>query len=347
MFKFDFVKNFNKNNLFLGIGVVGIIIAGVLIFSNSNGSFSLSNISLGLGSSNDQIAKKAMDYINTKVLSGQTATLVSTSEESGLVKIKIKIDANEYDTYITKDGKLLFPQVFNMLESDDAAAADKTDTTEPTTEKQAQTCDSLKKTDKPVIEAYVVSKCPFGVQMQRVLADVVKNAPDLAQNILVRYMGSVANGAITSMHGDAEAQENLRQICIRDEQRSKYWSYIECHIKAGDVDTCLTSAGVDKSKLTACTTDKSRGLAYAQEDFDLNTKYSVKGSPTLILNGASVSEFDFGGRTSEALKSIICCSYNSQPGVCSKTLNTKSAATSFSATYESAAGANNSAAGCQ
>ncbi|OGZ76577.1 MAG: hypothetical protein A3G45_01735 [Candidatus Staskawiczbacteria bacterium RIFCSPLOWO2_12_FULL_37_15] len=192
---------------------------------------------------------------------------------------------------------------------------------------------TAQKNDNPVLEAYVVSRCPFGLQMQRILADVIKNIPSAAQNIKVRYMGSVSNGTITSMHGDAEAQENLRQICLREEQPNKYWQYVSCQMKTGDTSGCESPTGVDSPKLSACVSNSGRGLAYAKKDFDLNGKYQIQGSPTLVLNGRQVSEFDFGGRTSDAVKTAICSGFNNQPGFCSTKLTTANAATSFSATY--------------
>ena len=198
---------------------------------------------------------------------------------------------------------------------------------------QAQAPKTLEKSDNPVLEAYVVSRCPFGLQMQRIMADVAKNIPSLANNMKVRYMGAVSNGAITSMHGNAEAQENLRQICLREEQSAKYWPYVSCQMKSGDTTGCEAPTGVDSARLSACVSDSSRGISYAQKDFDLNSKYQIQGSPTLILNGSQVSEFDFGGRTAEAVKSVICNGFNSQPGSCSTKLTTANAATSFSATY--------------
>jgi len=319
----------NKNTILLTIAVIGVLLTGVLIFTNKNlNQFSF--FKSGFGLSNDAIAKKSLDYLNTTVLAGQSqATLVSVSEESGLVKMKIKIGSNDYDSYATRDGKLLFPQAFAM----ESAVAHQPN--ENNQASSAQTCDSLKKTDKPLVEAYVVSKCPFGLQMQRIMADVVKSAPFLSQFMKVRYMGSISNGAITAMHGDAEARENLRQICIRDEQNTKYWDYISCHIKAGDTAGCEKTAGIDAAKLSGCISDKNRGLVYAKEDFDLANKYNVSGSPTLISNGDAVSEFSFGGRTPDALKSIVCCSSSSQPEVCSTKLSTTEAATSFSAAYSS------------
>ena len=158
----------------------------------------------------------------------------------------------------------------------------------------------------------------------------------MAQFVKVRYIGEVVDGQITAMHGDPEAQENLRQICIREEQGDKYWPYVACHIKDASVDSCLGSVGVNQNKLNTCMKDSSLGLSYAQKDFDLNQKYSITGSPTLILNGKEVSEFDFGGRSSEVIKTMVACSSKTKPDFASKILNTQQAATSFSEVYADA-----------
>jgi len=325
----------NKNTALIGLAVIGVIVAGILVFANNNsGDFKFSGL---LGSSNEATAQKAIDYINNSGLSSSPASLVSTSEESGLLKIKIKIGANEFDSYVTKDGKLLFPQAIDISQSDanDSAA---TTNNQPTEEQKQQAASAIEKTDNPMLEAYVVSRCPYGIQMQRAMAEAVKTQPSLAQYIKVRYMGDVSNGKVTAMHGDAEATENLRQICIREEQPVKYWDYVACQMQAGDTAGCEKSTGVDSAKLNSCVSSPSKGVAYAQKDFDLNTKYSVTGSPALVLNGANVSEFNFGGRSADAVKSIVCAAFNSDPGFCSVDLKTSQAAVSFSVTYEGAGG---------
>ena len=330
------VKSMNRNTILVCVAVVAIIITGVLIFADSKGSFSLPNI---LGVSKDQIGKNAVDYINTNKLSATPASLVSVSEESGLVKIKISIDGKEFDSYVTKDGKLLIPQVINMA----PAKADAT-----VGQNENQTPASVAKADVPALDAYVVARCPFGIQMQRAMADAVKNIPSLAQYIKVRYIGAVSGNTITAMHGEAEAKENLRQICIREEQPTKYWAYVGCQMKtAGTEVSCEKSTGVDSAKLSACISNPNKGVAYAKVDFDLSAKYNVQGSPTLILNGAQISESSYGGRSSDGVKSMLCAGFNTQPGFCSTKLNTAEAAASFSTTYASAsASASTGSAGC-
>ena len=84
-----------------------------------------------------------------------------------------------------------------------------------------QSCETLTKVNKPKLEAFVVSYCPYGLQMQRVLVPVYEALGDAA-DITVRYIGQVVDGKVTSMHGDEEAQENLKQICLREEQPDKF-----------------------------------------------------------------------------------------------------------------------------
>jgi len=278
----------------------------------------------------EETTQKAIDFISKNMLDGAGAVLVSVSEESGVYKFKMKIDEEEYDSYLTKDGKILFPSGINLVEPEETTA------TATTTEAKKMTCDDVEKIKEPVLEAFVVSQCPFGLQMQRILNEIVKNIPQLASYVKVEYMGAIEKGKITSMHGDEEAQENLRQICLREEQPNNFWAYIDCYIKGEKVDPCLEIAKADVSGLTDCMADQNRGLAYAQKDFDAQNKYKVTGSPTLILDGETISEFDFGGRTAEAVKTMLCCGFQDKPEFCNQTLSAESANTSFSSGYSSA-----------
>lgn len=213
--------------------------------------------------------------------------------------------------------------------------------------KQAeQSCETMKKKDKPELEAFVVSYCPYGLQMQRVLVPVHNLLKDVA-DIKVRYIGEITDGKITSMHGDQEAQENLKQICIREEQPDKYWDYIACFMKAqGNSDACSDEVKLDKDKLKTCISAPEKGLKYAKVDFDAQNKYGVSGSPSVFLNGEKVSEYNFGGRTAEAVKSMICCGMSNKAKECDTVLSTEQANTAFAATYGSGQGSTGSGAAC-
>lgn len=315
-----------------------LIAAGILVLLVVGGFFKRSR---------DQMVtlkKTVIPQAIEKVTGGsmKVKSIEKVTEKSGVVSFEIVFDANgqeqRYTSYITKDGKILFT-------SGTVLADVKANTTAGQQETPKMTCKDLKKADTTKVTAFVVSNCPFGLQMQRVMAKAITEQPLLAQSLDVKYIGSIENGKITSMHGDDEAKENLRQICIRDEQPTLYWPYVSCYMKAGKTDECIASTGVDNAKLTACTTDVSRGLAYAQKDFDIANKYKISASPTMLGNdGQIVSEFDFGGRTADAMKQLVCCSSKTQGEYCKNDLSKDSVASSFSETVEG--NGSNAAANC-
>ena len=321
------VKNWKT---YLPIIITALLVIILIGIGKSQTSF------LGLSfNSGQKAAQKALDFINANMLQGQTASLENVKTVSGVYEFKLKIGEQEYTSYVTKDGKILFTSGVEISPV----------TSTPTTTKAAavkQTCADLTKNEAPVLEAFVVAKCPYGLQMQRILSEVVKSIPEVAKYMKVEYIGEVSGNKVTSMHGDEEAQENLRQVCIREEQANKYWDYIACHIKKGDVDSCLTNAKIDKTILATCMKDTNKGLAYIQKDFERSNKFNATGSPTLILNEKDVSEFDFGGRTAEAVKTVLCCGFNNQPSFCSQKLTTEQAASSFSETYNTSSDSSSS-----
>jgi thiol-disulfide isomerase/thioredoxin len=201
-----------------------------------------------------------------------------------------------------------------------------------------EACAKMNKSDQPLLEAFVVSRCPFGLQMQRIMAAVISEAKGAEEHLKVRYIGSVdaENNTIKAMHGDVEAQENLRQICIREEQPAKYWDYVRCYMQEGKAKECLQSASIDVVRLESCTNGSSRGVAYAQEDFEIAEKFKITGSPTLLMNDEIVRESHFAtnttnARSSEALKELLCCGFKEKPEFCFLALNESRAATMFSA----------------
>jgi hypothetical protein len=67
----------------------------------------------------DDIGEKAIKYINETFFQGEASIeLLGISQESGVHKLKIKIDGKEYDTYVSEDGKYLFPEGLDMREGE-------------------------------------------------------------------------------------------------------------------------------------------------------------------------------------------------------------------------------------
>lgn len=269
-----------------------------------------------------QAIKKVINNDQTKFSVGEI------KETNGVYQFELTVNNQKYTSYISKDGKLLFPGGV-MLEDKQT----KTNATATGTPAKKLTCQDLKKTEKPSLTAFVVANCPYGLQMQRVFKTAINELADLEKFLTIKYMGGVENGKITSMHGDKEAEENLKQICVREEQKDKYWPYLSCYMQEGKTDQCLAQNNIDITKLTSCTSDKNRGLKYAQADFNSANKFNVSSSPTLVLNNQqTVSEFDFGGRTANTVKEILCCGSQNKADFCQKEISKQELAVSFSKT---------------
>ncbi len=265
-------------------------------------------------------------------------------ETNGVYEFELTIGtgsgAPKYTSYITKDGKVLFT---SGIKIDTLTTKQST----PSTQQKKLSCNDLPKAETPRLTAFIVSNCPYGLQMQRVFKKAIAEVPTLSSYLDIKYIGSVDNDKITSMHGDKEAQENLRQICIREEQKDLYWNYVSCYMLEGKTDECLNTTGVDNNQLNACMTDESRGLKYAKADFNLANKFNIGGSPTLLLNEKQiVSEFDFGGRVPHTIKEILCCGSKTKPDFCQKDLSKEQVAPSFSKTDEAPTDSNLTSGGC-
>lgn len=319
-------KEFLKNQPSYIVAVIAIILglvvgAGAVYFYESEHLQSNANLSPRLA------AQKAIDFINENMLKeGVSASLIDVVEKSGLYKIKFEIENQEFESYVSKDGELLFVQGVNMGEMK---------TNQP---------GNATKRDIPDVKLFVMSYCPFGIQAQKALLPAYDLLKDKA-NIGIYFVNY-------AMHGRKEIDENLRQYCIQKEQSEKYTDYLSCFTKEGDSNKCLSRAEIDQGRLSACVsnTDKQYKITQSYNDKstwlggrfplfavydDLNKKYGVHGSPTLVINDRIVS---LSSRSPEAFKKAICEAFNSPPEECSRTLSDTVASPGFGGGGSSSSG---------
>jgi hypothetical protein len=304
--------------IFIIIIAAGVSIAGTFFYLTKNKTPQAKLLS------SQEAAKKAVNYINENLLQkGVTASLVDVVEESGLYKFRLKIGEREFVSYVTKDGKILFPEEGIDLEK-------KLEKEETPTSTQG-----IKKTEKPDVKLFVMSYCPFGLQMEKAFLPVYNLLKDKAEMgvYFVNYI----------MHEKKEIDENLRQYCIQKEERGKYYDYLSCFVKAGEFEKCLNEAKIDKEKMNSCIseTDKKYKISQLYNDkstwldgsfprFDVHTdlceKYGVQGSPTVVINDAVV---EVSPRSAEKFKEIVCQAFNSPPPECSQTLSNNTFSSGF------------------
>jgi len=288
--------------------VVSTFVLGILILVLLAGN--LSGIT-GNTISSSKVGALALDFANTKLLSVD-ATLDSVKKISGLYQVNLNIEDEIIPLYFTKDGNYVYQgsDLVSIIPEEEINSNTNT-----------QTATEIPKSDKPVVELFIWAYCPYGVQAQGPVAEVVNLLGKYADFKAVMYY----NG-----HGDYETQQNKIQECIQELYPTKYWKYAAGFVKdvypacssvrTVDCDKTesvklMKSLGIDSAKVLSCV--ESKGDNLLSTAFNYAKENGVSGSPTLIINGVKVS----AQKNAEAYKSAVCSAFNNAPEECSTTLS--------------------------
>jgi hypothetical protein len=281
----------------------------------------------------DQAKTLTENFVNKYLMqSGSKATIKSVTEEYGLYKLDINIVTSDVETYLSKDGKLFFPQALD-IDKISASASTTTQTNNTASQNATPSATVTNKSSKPTIELFVMSYCPYGTQIEKGILPALAalgNKVDF-QLKFVSY----------SMHGAKELAENMTQYCIRKNEPQKLQSYLSCFLQAGDSTSCLSSASINKTQLDSCvaatdaqykvTANANNNVNYqgSYPSFPIdqadNIKYSVAGSPTLVINGQQIDS----NRDSASLLQTICSAFKTQPKECQTVLSSAAPASGF------------------
>ena len=316
-----------------GFAAVAILFFAVGFFAKGNAPVT-GQVIQGAADKN-VVANEVLGLINQNInLQGGTgnATLVSVAEESGLYKITLSIDGQDTPFYATTDGAY-YVQAYKISDIKDQMAA----------AAEEQQTPSVQKTDKPNVKMFVMSYCPYGEQAENGLGPALETIglgnvtfePHFV--IYDNYQGGGPNycfdneSLYCSMHGINEIREDIRQLVIWKYWPDKWWAYVNkvnAETSTGDIESkwegIATSVGLEPEKIKDYFNKEA--LTLLVNEASLNAKYSVRGSPTILINDVQYS----GGRTPEAFKAGICGAFNTPPSSCGQTLNSTASTTSGS-----------------
>ena len=172
------------------------------------------------------------------------------------------------------------------------------------------------KSTAPTLEMYVMSQCPYGVQVMNAIAPVKQQLGD-GLNLKIGYIGNGSPGSFQSLHGPSEVKGDIAQLCAAKQAPGKYLDLIVCQNKnPRAVDTnwkeCASTVGMDAAALEACVTgDEGQQLLAAA--FAEAQQKGVQGSPTMFINGAP---YDGGRKTRDFLKAACAATTGDQPEPC-------------------------------
>ena len=319
-----------KKAIIFAVAVIIIASAGYAYFGAKDNKIVLAP---------EEAQAKVEEFINNNLMqAGKKATIKEIIDEGDIYKVIVDIGSEkDIDSYLTKDGKKFFPQVMD-IEEIEKQAAEANNTANPAAS-QPPASIVADKQDKPTVEVFVMSYCPFGTQIEKGIIPAVEALGDKI-DFSLKFCDY-------AMHDKKELDEQLIQHCIQKEQSGKLISYLKCFLEKGESENCLSKTGINKSKLDSCVaaTDKqfkvtemynnkttwrkdSKGNP-AYPVFNVNSednkKYGIGGSPGLVINGQKIQS----NRDANSLLKVICSGFNNQPDECGKNLSAASPAPGF------------------
>lgn len=293
----------NKSLIVLIVSLVVLVLAGGLLYFKKGQGQEEQYMSA------EEVKALVLDYIQ-KNIPDTEVSVAEIVEDMGLYKLTLNVGDQAFVSYVTKDGKLFFPQAIDL---------------------KPETPEEAPQSSAPDVKLFVMSYCPYGLQAEKALLPAWELLKDRA-DIGIYFVDYI-------MHGKQEIDENLRDYCIQQQEPEKFTSYLKCFAQDGDFEGCLNEVGINREGLTSCIeeTDKAFGVTQGYNDesswlngqypkfqvhADLNDKYGVSGSPTLVINNAIVN---VAKRSPEGFKAAICEAFTTPPEECSQKLSEETA----------------------
>lgn len=305
----------------------GMFIAGAVLILLIAGSFAFKQYRQKVDVGQEVIKTKVEKFVKENVPETAKTEIKEIAVDGSLYKVTVVVDKQDIPVFVTKDGKKLI-QAQGVVELDTK--------TEPKPEQAPEKTEAEQKADVPTVDLFVMSFCPYGTQIEKGMLPVVETLGNKIKFNLkfVDY----------AMHGQTEVDENLRQYCIQKNQQPKLANYMKCFLKVGQgtADACMKTAGVNAAQVKTCMTDTDKQFAINENvkdkskwdnstyppfnvDKEENDKFGVQGSPTLVINGTTIS----AGRDSASLLKAVCSGFTNQPKECSKQLSSTAPAPGF------------------
>jgi len=294
-----------KENIWMSVSIVLAVILVVSLGFNF----------IGKGISKDAAGNKAIEFIQTS-FGADVSEFTNVTDLGKIYEITVPYQGQDIPVYMTKDGKYFISSAIEI-------------NAVPDTSENVDTPTEVVKSDKPVVDAYVFSYCPYGLQFEKALLPVYNLLKSKADINLV-YIGA--------MHGEFEKTESLRQICVQKEYtKEKLWSYLDLFMGNIDIgncngdETCLKplidkifkNVSIDGTKISACMAKDAEAIYNA--DVSKASSMGISGSPTFVINGAQVSV----SRTPAAVGKAVCDAFTTTPSECSQTLSSSASQAGF------------------
>jgi len=265
--------------------VLGILLILSLIFPINLTGFANKN----------KVGEKAVNFINNYLLSTGMAELKGVSEERGLYKLELNVNGQDFESYVTKDGKLLFTSGIDLDQEINVPSSDSNKKIDVSID------DDPVKGDKnaPVtIIEFSDFQCPFcGKFFKETFGQIDE------KYIKTGKVKMVFRDFPLSFHENAQKSAEAAECA--DEQ-GKFWEYHDMlfenqeKLSVEDLKRYAVELGLDKDKFDSCL-DSEKYKDEVKKDFSDGQKYGVSGTPAFFINGKLVS----GAQPFSAFEKVI------------------------------------------
>lgn len=161
---------------------------------------------------------------------------------------------------------------------------------------------------KPQVELFVMSYCPYAVDAEKELLPFFSKYTDTIDfklRFIVNKKARLAAGSdedpeFTSLHGEAELIENLRQMVVAELYPDLFFDYLLCradHLKEAWT-LCAKKVGLDAQKITSMV-EMPETRRRLLQDFHRAGGLGIRSSPTLVIDGRVIIDQLWRGRVKE------------------------------------------------
>jgi thiol-disulfide isomerase/thioredoxin len=175
------IQKIRENIFAVSVIVICLAVLGVAFYvgnSRCPGLFNPQNKTISSAEASD----KVISYVNNILGGTVTASFVAVSEKSSVYEVKFSIQEKEYSAFLTKDGKLFFPEGVEVTEEDSQT---------PAVNPQGTTIGNFsvsneevcKENGKPVIYYFGSTSCPHCAWEEPILDKV---AAQFGAEILIK-----------------------------------------------------------------------------------------------------------------------------------------------------------------
>ncbi|KAJ2744037.1 hypothetical protein GGI20_003283, partial [Coemansia sp. BCRC 34301] len=194
------------------------------------------------------------------------------------------------------------------------------------------------KSDKVLVELFVMSRCPDAIKVEEVFSSVVPSVHsimDIQLNFIAALNPNATFGA-ECKHGDAECRGNIDELCALRHRPDlpSFWRFLMClnsHYEdiGRDDDLslkCASSSGLDTAAFLACSL-QNEGRSLFKQSAENAQFARVSTSATVFINGKPrcVEDGEWydcpGGHSPDDFIRDICAAYKGsvpRPSICAQ-----------------------------